>query len=87
MIQTLLQHNLVDEFHIWIFPVVVGNGKRLFGAGTVPAGLRLLDSKTFGSGVIMATYVPAGKIKIGSFQLKDPSPAEVARRKQMRKEG
>src|SRR5919204_3233604 len=50
LIQTLLQHNLIDEFRVWIFPVVLGRGKRLFGDGTVPAGLELLDSKTSTTG-------------------------------------
>lgn len=43
LIQTLLRHNLVDEFRVWIFPLVLGTGKRLFGDGTVPAGLDLVD--------------------------------------------
>jgi dihydrofolate reductase len=46
LIQTLLEHDLVDEFRIWTFPVVVGPGKRLFGQGTVPGGLQLVDAKT-----------------------------------------
>ena len=43
--QTLIRHGLVDEYHLWIFPVVLGRGKRLFEDGTVPASLRLVDSK------------------------------------------
>jgi len=46
LIQTLLQHNLIDEFRVWIFPVVLGSGKRLFAEGTLPAGLALVDSRT-----------------------------------------
>ena len=67
LIQTLLRHGLVDEFHVWTFPVVVGAGKRLFGEGTQPTGLRLLDSNVSSTGVVMATYVPAGDIPLGSF--------------------
>ena len=55
------------EFRVWIFPVVLGSGKRLFGAGTTPAGLELVDSKTSTSGVLVATYRPAGEPKYGSF--------------------
>ena len=43
LLQTLLAHDLVDEFRIWTFPVVVGPGKRLFGSGTTPGGMRLVD--------------------------------------------
>jgi dihydrofolate reductase len=67
LIQTLLQHDLIDEFHLEIFPVVIGTGKRLFAGGTIPAGLRATGVKTSGSGVVMATYVRAGAIKSGTF--------------------
>jgi dihydrofolate reductase len=69
LIQTLLANDLVDEFRVWIFPVVLGGGKRLFGEGTAPAGLELVDSKTSTTGVLMATYKPAGAPKYGSFAL------------------
>ena len=80
LIQTLLTHNLIDEFRVWIFPVVIGHGKRLFSDGTVPAGLRLIDSKTFGTGVVVAVYERAGDIVPGSFALEEPTEAEIARR-------
>jgi dihydrofolate reductase len=67
LIQTLLRHNLVDEFRLWVFPLVIGSGKRLFGDGTVPAGLRLTDSKVSSSGVVMGTWQPAGEVATGSF--------------------
>jgi dihydrofolate reductase len=67
LIQTLLEHNLIDEFKVWIFPVTIGKGKRLFGGGTQPAGLKLIDSKISTTGVIIATYEPAGELKTGSF--------------------
>ncbi len=86
LIQTLLKHNLVDEFRIWIFPVVIGKGKRLFGSGAIPAGFKLIDSKVSNTGVIMARYQPAGEVKLGSFQLDHPSEAEIARRKRMAEE-
>ena len=86
LIQTLLQHDLVDEFRIWTFPVVVGPGKRLFGEGTVPGGLELVDSKTSTTGVVMATYRRAGDIPLGSFALESPTDEEVARRARIAKE-
>ena len=67
LIQTLLRHNLVDQYRLWVFPVVIGTGKRLFGDGTTPSGLRLVDSRVSSSGVVMGTWEPTGEIPIGSF--------------------
>jgi dihydrofolate reductase len=67
LIQTLLRHGLIDRFRLFINPCVVGTGKRLFGDGTVPAGLTLVDSKVSGTGVIVATYEPAGELPTGTF--------------------
>jgi dihydrofolate reductase len=67
LIQTLLRHNLVDQYRLWVFPVVVGSGKRLFAEGTIPSGLKLVDSKVSTTGVVIGTYEPAGEIVTGSF--------------------
>ena len=67
LIQTLLRHNLVDEYRLWVFPVVIGSGKRLFGDGTTPSGLRLVDSKVSTTGVVMGVWEPAGELVTGSF--------------------
>jgi len=67
LIQTLLEHDLVDEFWLKIFPVTLGMGKRLFDKGTIPASYTLVDSKTSPSGVIVATLKRAGEVKTGSF--------------------
>jgi dihydrofolate reductase len=80
LIQTLLEHRLVDELRLWIFPLVLGTGKRLFDGGTVPEGLELTSSQVSSSGVIMATYRTGAEIKSGSFALETPSEAELARR-------
>jgi dihydrofolate reductase len=69
LIQTLLRHNLVDQYRLWVFPVVIGSGKRLFSEGTIPSGLKLLDSKVSTTGVVIGTYEPAGEIVTGSFAL------------------
>jgi dihydrofolate reductase len=69
LIQTLLRDDLVDEYRLWVFPLVVGSGKRLFSEGTVPAGLKLVDSKVSTTGVVIGTYEPAGEIVTGSFEL------------------
>ena len=80
LLQTLLGRDLVDEFTVWTFPVLLGTGKRLFGAGTVPGGLRLVGSETSTTGVVIATYERAGDVPLGSFQLDEPGEAEVRRR-------
>ncbi len=67
LIQTLLRHGLVDEYRLWVFPVVVGRGKRLFSDGTVPAALKLVDSTVSTTGVVIGTYEPAGELVTGSF--------------------
>ena len=69
LLQSLLRHNLIDVYRLWTFPLVIGTGKRLFGEGTTPAGLRLVDTRTSTTGVIMSTYEPAGEIVTGSFEL------------------
>ena len=71
LIQTLLSRDLVDEFWLWIFPLVLGDGKRLFGEGTVPAALELTDAETSSTGVQMLRYERAGEIDHGSFALED----------------
>jgi dihydrofolate reductase len=67
LIQTLMRANLVDTYQLITFPVVVGAGKRLFGEGTMPAGLKLVDSVISKKGVIVGTYEPAGELVVGSF--------------------
>jgi dihydrofolate reductase len=67
LLQTLMQHDLVDEFWLKIFPVTLGSGKRLFEKGTIPASFTLIESKTSPSGVIFASYKRAGEVKTGSF--------------------
>lgn len=67
LIQTLIEHDLVDEFHVLVFPVLVGSGKRLFGRGTIPAGLRLVDTSKSDSGVVISTYARAGGVEYGAM--------------------
>jgi dihydrofolate reductase len=67
LVQTLMRHDLVDRYRLWTFPVVVGSGKRLFADGTVPAGLKLVDSTVSTTGVVIGTYEPAGDIVTGTF--------------------
>jgi dihydrofolate reductase len=66
-IQTLLKHDLVDEFWLKIFPITLGPGKRLFAEGTLPAAFSLQEAKTSPTGVIVASYKRAGEVQTGSF--------------------
>ncbi len=59
LIQSLMRHNLIDEYVLLIHPLVLGSGRRLFADGGVPATLRLVNSVTTTTGVIIATYQPA----------------------------
>jgi dihydrofolate reductase len=69
LIRTLMQHDLVDEYRLVIHPVVLGNGGRLFAAGTTPAALELTDTKITSRGVVAHTYRPSGKPGYGSVAL------------------
>ena len=73
LLQTLLAAGLIDELRLLIFPVVAGSGKRLFGDGASPGGLKLVSSTTSSSGVIRASYEPAGEIQKGSFEFEEPT--------------
>ena len=69
LVQLLLTHGLVDQFQLWLFPLVLGRGKRLFGPGTVPAGLKLEKSVVSTTGVLILDYARAEQAAIGSFAL------------------
>ncbi len=67
--QTLIQNDLIDEYRLLTFPVILGSGKRLFGAGAVPANLTLIKSQTTSTGVVIGIYRRGGSFKTGSFAL------------------
>jgi dihydrofolate reductase len=83
-LQTLWKASLMDEFSVLVFPVILGKGKRLFGDGAIPSGLKLVKSQSYPTGVIVANYRPDGAVKTGNFQLAKPSEAEVERRRKLR---
>ena len=83
LVQTLLEHDLIDEFRVWTFPVVIGTGKRFFGDGAIPVGLRLVDTKVFKTGVTVNTYERAGEVNPGSFEFDEPTQAELERRERL----
>jgi dihydrofolate reductase len=67
LIQTLLQHDLVDGFWLMIYPVTLGAGKRLFAGDAIPAAFDVIESQVTPKGVIVVNYVRAGAIATGSF--------------------
>jgi dihydrofolate reductase len=67
--QTLMQHDLIDEYRLLTYPVVLGTGKRLFADGAKPAALNLIDHKTTSTGVSIDVYTLAGEPTYGSFEL------------------
>ena len=83
LIQTLQAASLIDEYNVWIFPVVLGRGKRLFEATAKPSAMRLVTSKVSTTGVLLTTYAPAGRVQLGSFAQMQPSVKELERRSKM----
>jgi dihydrofolate reductase len=67
--QTLIKNDLIDEYRLLTFPVILGTGKRLFGVGAVPTMLTLVSSSTTGKGAVVSVYRRAGSLKTGSFAL------------------
>ena len=82
----LLSARLIDELIVMTFPVVLGSGKRIFDGSEKAGALRLVDHFVSDTGVIIATYEPAGDVKTGTFATKEPSQAEAVRQARM-KEG
>lgn len=87
LIQTLLAEDLVDRINIFMFPVVLGQGKKLFGASSRATAFRLTAGRVSPNGIIIARYVRDGEVKTGDFAMDPPTPAEVARREKMKREG
>lgn len=83
LIQSLQAASLIDEYNVWTFPVILGRGKRLFETTAKPGALRLVNTQTSTTGVVMSTYVPAGRIPLGSFAQAEPSQKELERRARM----
>jgi dihydrofolate reductase len=61
LVNTLLHHNLIDEYRIMLHPVIAGSGKHLFRDGNDLTTLKLMDTKTFSSGIVVLSYQPATK--------------------------
>ncbi|TGK01820.1 dihydrofolate reductase [Leptospira langatensis] len=67
LVQTLMKHDLIDEFWLKIYPITLGSGKRLFVEGTIPAAFKVTESQISPSGVIIANYKRAGDVQTGSY--------------------
>ena len=83
----LVAAGLLDRVVTMTAPVLLGNGKRVFGQGTPARMLKIVEQRTTAGGVVMTTYDLAGEVETGSFAMIDPSPAELARRERLKQEG
>lgn len=83
LVQTLQAASLIDEYNVWMFPVVLGRGKRLFGEAVRPSELRMVGSQVSATGVVMSTYVPVGDARPGRLPTAEPSERELVRLQQM----
>lgn len=79
----LLRAGLIDRLILRIFPVILGSGKRLFGGGTPPGAMRMVEHQFTPGGNIIATYRPDGAVETGSFHAEEPSAAELDRREKV----
>jgi dihydrofolate reductase len=82
----LLAAGLIDQLVLMTFPVLLGEGKRIFDGSEAPGALKLVDHAVSNKGVIFTTYEPAGEVPTGSFATKEPSEAELELREKI-KEG
>jgi len=69
LIQSLMDHDLVDEYRLWISPVVLGDGQRLFTDGVAPTAMKLVDAQLTRSGAVVHVDQPAGRPEYGSVLL------------------
>jgi dihydrofolate reductase len=76
----LLGAGLIDRLILMTFPVILGSGKRLFGEGTAPGAMRMVEHRVTERGNVIAAYEPDGPVEPGSFASGEPSAAELDRR-------
>ena len=80
----LLAAGLIDRLILMTFPVLLGQGKRIFDGSEKPGALKLVDHAVSDTGVIFASYEPAGQVQTGSFATKEPSEAELELREKIK---
>lgn len=83
----LLAAGLIDRLIVMTFPVLLGEGIRIFAGRDAPNGLELIEHFVSDKGVVLAAYAPSGEVRTGSFEAKPPSPEELARRERWAREG
>ena len=83
LLQTLIAADLVDEFRIWVYPLILGQGRRLFEKGVPPRALTLVESRSGSAGVLLNTYRPAGPLPQRSLDPDNPSKTELERRSKL----
>jgi dihydrofolate reductase len=81
----LLSARLIDRLVLMTFPVVLGNGKRIFDGSEKPGALKMVDHFVTNTGVVLTSYEPAGEVQTGSFETREPSAAELERRQKWAK--
>jgi dihydrofolate reductase len=82
-LRTLFENDLVDEINVFVFPVILGKGKRLFGDASFPRALTLESSRTSQNGIVISRYARAGDVATGSFEFDTPTEAELERRRNL----
>jgi dihydrofolate reductase len=88
LVHSLLAAGLVDEIRVFTFPVLLGKGKRLFDENSQPRAFKLTHSAVSPNGIIHATYARDGEVKTATVGgAVEPSPAELARREKLKREG
>ncbi len=75
--QTLIENDLIDEYRLVVFPVLLGSGQRLFNNKSIPSEMQLVRSRTTSKGVVFNVYRPAGKLKTGNVVL-EKSEADLS---------
>ena len=76
LVQTLMKHDLVDEFWLKIYPLTLGSGKRLFVDGTIPAAFKVTESKVSPNGIIIVNYERAARSKPEVIESSPGSPGQ-----------
>jgi dihydrofolate reductase len=82
-LRTLFENDLVDEINVFVFPVILGKGKRLFGDASFPRAFTLESSRTSQNGIVISRYARAGDVTTGSFEFDTPTDAELERRRNL----
>ena len=86
LVQTLVAEGLIDEFRLWVYPIIIGEGKRLFEKGVPPAAFKLTESHQTPKGLMINVYHPNGELRLGNAQEQEPSELELSRRKKHEEE-